>query len=89
AMYAVLYGWTPDIFGTEVRGTACGIASALSRVGGMIAPILGGTLLVISRSVPVYTSVVVFVLSGLCVLMLKVEESSHGRKKGGDRVVVH
>lgn len=31
-MYAVLYGWTPEIFGTKVRGTACGIASALSRV---------------------------------------------------------
>ncbi|ESK88018.1 membrane transporter [Moniliophthora roreri MCA 2997] len=88
AMYAVLYGWTPEIFGTEVRGTACGIASALSRVGGMIAPILGGTLLVVSRSVPVYASLTVFVLSGLCVLMLKVEESSRGHRKG-DRVVVH
>ena len=47
-MYAVLYGyvsfslvvfvperrrrWTPEIFGTKVRGTACGIASALSRM---------------------------------------------------------
>ncbi|KAK7037249.1 hypothetical protein VNI00_011240 [Paramarasmius palmivorus] len=88
AMYAVLYGWTPEIFGTEVRGTACGIASALSRVGGMIAPILGGMLLVVSRSIPVYTSVVVYVLSGLCVLMLRVEESPRGRGKG-DRVVVH
>ena len=28
----MLYGWTPEIFGTKVRGTACGIASALSRV---------------------------------------------------------
>lgn len=32
AMYAVLYGWTPEIFDTKVRGTACGIASALSRM---------------------------------------------------------
>lgn len=31
-MYAVLYGWTPEIFDTKVRGTACGIASALSRM---------------------------------------------------------
>ncbi|KAI0789718.1 major facilitator superfamily domain-containing protein [Abortiporus biennis] len=31
-MWAVLYGWTPEIFGTKVRGTACGIASALSRM---------------------------------------------------------
>lgn len=50
-MWAVLYGWTPEIFGTEVRGTACGIASALSRVGGMIAPMLGGILLGDRKSV--------------------------------------
>lgn len=31
-MWAILYGWTPEIFGTEVRGTACGVASALSRM---------------------------------------------------------
>ncbi|KAG5716957.1 hypothetical protein E4T56_gene15898, partial [Termitomyces sp. T112] len=60
AMWAVLYGWTPEIFGTKVRGTACGIASALSRIGGMIAPMLGGILLMINRSIPVYTSVIVF-----------------------------
>lgn len=43
--------------------------------GGMIAPILGGSLLVISRTVPVVTSAVVFVLAGLCVLLLRVKES--------------
>ncbi|KAF8840797.1 MFS general substrate transporter [Paxillus ammoniavirescens] len=69
-MYAVLYGWTPEIFGTKVRGTACGIASALSRIGGMIAPLLGGALLVMDRSFPVYTSVVVYLVSAACVLLL-------------------
>ncbi|THH16949.1 hypothetical protein EW146_g3782 [Bondarzewia mesenterica] len=77
AMWAVLYGWTPEIFGTKVRGTACGTASALSRMyvflaifpsfflccpdfahsgvrrGGMIAPILGGVLLMGDTSFPV------------------------------------
>ncbi|KAG7088038.1 hypothetical protein E1B28_012072 [Marasmius oreades] len=86
AMYAVLYGWTPDIFGTEVRGTACGIASALSRIGGMIAPILGGMLLMMNRSIPVYTSVIVYVLSGVGVLMLK-ESAGQGIK--GKASVVH
>ncbi|KAF8907387.1 major facilitator superfamily domain-containing protein [Mucidula mucida] len=71
AMWAVLYGWTPEIFGTKVRGTACGFASALSRIGGMIAPILGGVLLMIDRAVPVYTSVVVFIVAGFCVLALR------------------
>ncbi|KAK0238623.1 MFS general substrate transporter [Armillaria nabsnona] len=87
-MWAVLYGWTPEIFGTKVRGTACGIASALSRIGGMIAPLVGGMLLMIDRTVPVYTSVVVFVIAGICVLFLK-EREGHGVSKSGERVVVH
>ncbi|KAF5340081.1 hypothetical protein D9758_013141 [Tetrapyrgos nigripes] len=89
AMWAVLYGWTPEIFGTEVRGTACGIASALSRVGGMIAPLLGGVLLSIDRAVPVYTSVVVFCLAGTCVLFLKEDAGDAGKANGGQRVIVH
>lgn len=85
AMWAVLYGWTPEIFGTKVRGTACGIASALSRIGGMIAPILGGVLLMMDRSVPVYTSVVIFAIAGLTVLLL----SEEPRDPAKERVVVH
>ncbi|KAI0031935.1 major facilitator superfamily domain-containing protein, partial [Vararia minispora EC-137] len=69
-MWAVLYGWTPEIFSTNVRGTACGAASALSRIGGMIAPILGGTLLMVDISFPVFASIGVFALSGMCVLFL-------------------
>ncbi|KAI5118798.1 hypothetical protein M0805_005140 [Coniferiporia weirii] len=85
-MWAVLYGWTPEIFGTEVRGTACGTASALSRIGGMVAPVLGGALLVISRSLPVFTSVVVFIFAGLCTLMLRVEE---GDRKNNSHSLSH
>ncbi|PPR06313.1 hypothetical protein CVT24_001025 [Panaeolus cyanescens] len=70
-MWAVLYGWTPEIFGTKVRGTACGIASALSRIGGMIAPILGGILLTVDNSIPVYASVVAFAVAGVGVVVLK------------------
>ncbi|CAL1712613.1 unnamed protein product [Somion occarium] len=77
-MWAVLYGWTPEIFGTKVRGTACGIASALSRIGGMIAPILGGSLLMINVSFPVYASIVIFLIAGVCVLLLKENEGDKG-----------
>jgi len=80
-MWAVIYGWTPEIFATRVRGTACGAASALSRIGGMIAPMAGGALLMIDPSVPVYASIVVFTLSGFCVLLLK-ETTSAGASKG-------
>ncbi|KAL1950548.1 hypothetical protein VTO73DRAFT_5672 [Trametes versicolor] len=85
AMWAVLYGWTPEIFGTKVRGTACGIASALSRIGGMIAPMLGGTLLTIDHSFPVYASIGIFILGGLCVIMLKEREGA----RGGQRILAH
>jgi len=87
-MYAVLYGWTPEIFGTKVRGTACGIASALSRIGGMIAPLLGGTLLMINRTFPVCASVVIFAIAGICVLILK-EDAGDGERESGKRVMVH
>ncbi|KAJ6460397.1 MFS general substrate transporter [Mycena vitilis] len=90
-MWAVLYGWTPEIFATKVRGTACGIASALSRIGGMIAPILGGALLLISRAAPVYTSMVAFVFAAACVLLLREDEGEGGRSRIARRirVVVH
>ena len=53
----------------------------------MIAPLIGGRLLVIDRSIPVYTSVVAFVIAGCCVLLLK--EDSSPQKRGGMRAVVH
>jgi len=87
AMWAILYGWTPEIFATNVRGSACGIASALSRIGGMIAPILGGQLLMIDISFPVYTSVVAFIIAGICVLFLKEAEKQEGEEN--QRVTLH
>jgi hypothetical protein len=54
----------------------------------MIAPLLGGTLLMINRSSPVYTSVVIFAIAGICVLMLK-EDAGDSARERGDRAVVH
>ncbi|KAJ7069406.1 MFS general substrate transporter [Mycena amicta] len=90
-MWAVLYGWTPEIFATKVRGTACGIASALSRIGGIIAPLLGGLLLLFSRAAPVYASMVVFVLAAACVLFLKEDEgvSRRGSRRTAAVLGVH
>ncbi|KAJ6597770.1 major facilitator superfamily domain-containing protein [Mycena vulgaris] len=83
--------WTPEIVATKVRGTACGITLSLSRIGGMIAPMLGGALLLFSRTAPVYTSMVAFVLAAGCVLLLSEDEGEGGRSRGGCpvRVVVH
>ena len=55
--------------------------------GGMVAPILGGLLLMIHRSVPVYTSVVVFVMAGICVLLLKENGATVGMER--ERITTH
>ena len=109
------------MFHFSVRGTACGIASALSRMyvvtthitlsiprspppfriahsltinfsfflfallvprGGMVAPILGGSLLMVNNSFPVYASIVIFVVATVCVLLLKEDEGDRGGSKG-------
>lgn len=74
-MWAVLYGMTPEMFVTEVRGTACGNASALNRVSGMIGPLLGGVLLGIDISFPVYVSAVTFLLGAACAIALPFESA--------------
>jgi hypothetical protein len=55
----------------------------------MIAPMLGGVLLMMDRSLPVYASAVVFVFAGFCVLKLKEDEGEGGRGSKGDRVAMH
>lgn len=62
-----------------------------SRSGGMIAPILGGVLLLFSRAAPVYTSMVTFVFAAGCVLLLSEDAGEGGRSRAARRVkvVVH
>ncbi|PKK64041.1 MFS general substrate transporter [Rhizophagus irregularis] len=71
--YAVIYGYTPEVFESKVRGTACGIASAFGRVAGIIAPMVTGLLLSISVSVPLYVSALLFTISGICMVLLPIE----------------
>lgn len=40
--YAGIYAYTPELFPTEIRATAQGIASSLSRIGAFISPIAVG-----------------------------------------------
>ena len=53
----------------------------------MIAPFLGGQLLAIDVSFPVYASVVTYVVAGICVLFLKEGEKQEG--EGNPRVLLH
>lgn len=69
--YAAIYGYTPEVFETEVRGTANGTASALSRLAGMIAPILAGILFeVVSLDAPLIVAVVLLMMTvGMCLAL--------------------
>ena len=52
----------------------------------MIAPMLGGVLLMMDRTIPVYTSVVVFAVAGFFVLLVPEERQ---KKYKGERTIVH
>jgi putative MFS transporter len=47
-----LYAYAPELYPTAVRGAGFGAASGISRIGGAIAPMTGGSLLVASLVVP-------------------------------------
>ena len=71
--YAAIYGYTPEVFTTDIRGTACGSASALSRLAGIVAPLVAGALLAIQINLPLYLSIVLFVVCVGCMLSLPYE----------------
>ena len=52
--YAVIYSYSPEVFDTNLRGTASGTASALSRFAGILAPLLAGALMNIDANLPLF-----------------------------------
>lgn len=66
------------------RGTACGIASALSRLAGIVAPLLTGALLSLSSTaLPLLLSAVCFFTTAACAWALRGVEERLRRKTGG------
>ncbi|KAI9312605.1 major facilitator superfamily domain-containing protein [Dichotomocladium elegans] len=78
-LYAVIYGYTPEVFDTTLRGTAVGTASGLSRVAGIITPIACGFLFSVSPGLPLYVAIAGFAVVGVCVVLLPYE--TRGRKQ--------
>ncbi|KAG1464736.1 hypothetical protein G6F56_005023 [Rhizopus delemar] len=75
-LYATIYGYTPEIFETSIRGTAVGTASALGRIAGIISPILAGVLFLVNTSLPLYTSVIAYFIVGISIILLPPETKS-------------
>ncbi|KAJ2306199.1 hypothetical protein IWW55_001565 [Coemansia sp. RSA 2706] len=72
-MFAVIYAYTPEVFRPAVRGTACGMASAIGRVAGIVAPLITGALLELSTTVPMYVSVALLWAAAGCMFVLPIE----------------
>jgi MFS family permease len=51
---AVLYGWTPEAFPSQVRGTASGVASFWGRLLSIFSPLIAAHLLEKSLNGPLY-----------------------------------
>lgn len=62
--------YTPRLFPVSFRGSATGIASALSRLAGMTAPIMTGVLLAFSTSLPLYIAAGLLLATAGCMLAL-------------------
>ncbi|KND60088.1 Niacin transporter NiaP [Candidatus Burkholderia verschuerenii] len=60
AMWAVLYTYTPELYGTGARATGSGFASAIGRVGSLIRPYVVGVVL------PMFGQGGVFSLGAMC-----------------------
>jgi hypothetical protein len=54
----------------------------------MIAPMMGGTLIMIDPSYPVYASTVIFTLSGICVMLIEEPPKGSGEDKGRRRAAI-
>jgi putative MFS transporter len=48
--WGVTYGYTPELYPTRLRGTGTGSAAAFGRIGGILAPLAVGWLLVPGRA---------------------------------------
>ncbi|KAH7129438.1 membrane transporter [Dactylonectria estremocensis] len=71
-MYAVLYGFTPELFPTPQRGTGNALAATCNRIFGIMAPLIA-IFADLETSAPVYTSGALFITAGILVLILPFE----------------
>ncbi|TEA21535.1 MFS siderochrome iron transporter 1 [Colletotrichum sidae] len=71
-MYAVLYGYTPELFPTPQRGTGNALTATCNRIFGIMAPIVA-MFANLETAAPVYTSGALFLVAGLMVLAMPFE----------------
>lgn len=73
-MWAALYTYTPELYGTGARATGSGFASAIGRIGSLIGPYVVGVVLPVFGQGGVFTlGALSFVAAALAVWTLGIE----------------
>ncbi len=73
-MWAALYTYTPELYGTGARATGSGFASAIGRIGSLIGPYVVGLVLPVFGQAGVFTlGALSFVLAAAAVAVLGIE----------------
>lgn len=74
AMWAALYTYTPELYGTGARATGSGFASAIGRIGSLIGPYVVGVVLPLFGQGGVFTlGALSFAAAALAVWVLGIE----------------
>ncbi|KAK4267731.1 hypothetical protein QN277_024471 [Acacia crassicarpa] len=72
--FTIIYIYAPEIYPTSVRSTGVGIASAVSRIGGIVCPLVAvGLVHYCQQTEAVLLFVMVAFVSGICVILFPVE----------------
>ncbi|TGO19116.1 hypothetical protein BTUL_0006g01530 [Botrytis tulipae] len=72
-MFGILYAYTPETFPGSSRGTGCGIAHSLNRLGGIIAPLIAANVGASNPSIPIYVSGSLILAAFLAMCCLRIE----------------
>ncbi len=73
--WGALYAYTPEVYPTNLRGTGMGVASAMTRISGAIAPSLGAALMggQISLLLPLTIFAISYIIAGVAALGMPTE----------------
>ncbi|TGO55772.1 hypothetical protein BCON_0087g00250 [Botryotinia convoluta] len=72
-MFGILYAYTPETFPGSSRGTGCGIAHSLNRLGGIIAPLIAVNVGASNPSILIYVSGSLIIVAFLAMCCLRIE----------------
>jgi MFS transporter, putative metabolite:H+ symporter len=71
--WGALYAFTPEIYPTRLRATGMGLAGAMARLGGLLAPSALAGIMLVSFGAAIALFAVLLALAALAVYAIKIE----------------